>query len=72
MVATTLVSDAMSKMVSTVIGSVGGHERARADRLPVQDALALTDQDHRARHVAPRDGSARCGSPRRPMSRAEW
>ena len=47
-VATTLVSDARSKMVSSVIGSGGRHERAIADGLLIQDAIAAADEDDRA------------------------
>ena len=43
-VATTLVSDARSKMVSSVIGSTRGHERAVADRLLIQHAVAAADE----------------------------
>ena len=48
-VATTLVSDAMSKMVSAVIGSGCGHGRAPAEDLAVEDLIALAHEEHRAR-----------------------
>ena len=48
-VATTLVSDARSKIVSSVIGSADGHERAVADRLLVQHAIARGRRGRRRR-----------------------
>ncbi len=43
-----LVSDAMSKIVSCVIGSGGGDERAGAEGAVVQDPVVLSDQHHGA------------------------
>ncbi len=50
-VATTLVSDARSKMVSSVIGSTDGVTRAIADGLLIEDSIASADEDNRARQL---------------------
>ena len=51
-VATTFVSDARSKIVSSVIGSRAGTERALAVGLPEHDRVAAADDDHGARELA--------------------
>ena len=48
-VAITLVSDAMSKTVSTVIGSSIGIERANAERLAINNFAVVADDDDRSR-----------------------
>ena len=50
-VATTLVSDARSKIVSSVIGSGDGTQRAVAERLLIDDAIAAADQHDGARQA---------------------
>ena len=47
-VATTLVSEARSKMVSSVIGSGAGATRALAERAVIDDCVAAADQHDRA------------------------
>src|SRR5262249_47127349 len=58
-VAITLVRDAMSKMVSVVIGSGAGRQARRPPRLPMERAIALADRDHLAGRVARRHGISR-------------
>ena len=50
-VATTFVSDARSKIVSSVIGSGVGHDRAVADGFLVEDAVAAPDEHDGARQL---------------------
>ena len=47
-VATTLVSDARSKTVSSVIASAAGVDGATADRLLIHDAIAAADEHDRS------------------------
>ena len=54
-VATTLVSDARSKTVSSVIGSRAGTSGARAERLPIDDRRRA-DEDDGARQFVLTDG----------------
>ena len=55
-VATTLVSEARSKMVSSVIGSADRPDRAPAERLVIDDRVAAADEDDGAGQLVARDG----------------
>ena len=56
-VAMTFVSDARSKIVSTVIGSGAGSNGALAVRLAPHDGVAAADDDDGARDLAGGDGA---------------
>ena len=55
-VATTLVSDAASKIVSSVIASRAGTVARAPNRLADEDAIAMADDDDRARQLLGGDG----------------
>ena len=57
-VATTLVSDARSKIVSSVIGSSAGTTARCADRLLIEDAVAAPDEHDGAGQLLLGDGVA--------------